>query len=139
MVTGSNPARGAQYDVRLFIEEKINMSTFDYLTPGEAVAAMQEQAPEYRKIAGLKGIVADRMPHLITRTKGGQARKPEQPWLAHGHLDKFKEIDRVEWAKDADPGCAEVFYADGSTDLFHRVDLLCVERPIGRAAASEEQ
>lgn len=106
------------------------MSTFEYLTPGEAVNAAQSDAPDYKRITGLKGLSADRMPHLITRTAAGYARKPEAPWAAHGHLDKFKEITGVERAKDADPGTIEVFYADGTTDLLHKVDLLCVERPI---------
>jgi hypothetical protein len=96
------------------------MSTFDYLTPAEAVAASGNQAPGHLRIDGLKGVDADRIPNLI----------PEEPWRAHGHLDKFKDILRVEWAKDADPGTAEVFYADGSTDLIKQGDLLCVERPI---------
>ncbi|MET7363195.1 hypothetical protein ABZS76_32825 [Streptomyces sp. NPDC005562] len=108
------------------------MSTFDYLTPAEAVAAAQSSAPGYQRITGLRGLIADRMPNLITRPKAGAARKPEggEGQRAHAHLDKFKTIARVEWAKDADPGTAEVFYADGSTDLAHRGDLLCVERPI---------
>lgn len=106
------------------------MSTFDYLTPGEAFIDALDGAPEYRRITGLKGVDADRIPNLITRTRAGNARKPEQPWRAHGHLDKFKEIARVEWAKDADPGTAEVFYADGTADLIKQGDLLCVERPI---------
>ncbi|THA72501.1 hypothetical protein E6R60_26590 [Streptomyces sp. A0642] len=96
------------------------MSTFDYLTPAEAVTATQATAPEYQRITGLKGVDADRIPNVI----------PEEPWRAHGHLDKFKEIARVEWAKDADPGTAEVFYTDGSADLIKRDGLLCIERPI---------
>lgn len=106
------------------------MSTFDYLNPSEALAAARDDAPDYRRIIGLKAVDADRIPHLITRTATGQAHKPEQPWRAHGHLDKFKEITRVAWAHDADPGTAEVFYADGTTDLIKRKDLLCVERPV---------
>lgn len=106
------------------------MSTFDYLTPGEAVQAARGDAPEHLRIIGAKGVSAERMPRLITRTAAGYARKPVAPWAAHGHLDKFKVIERVEWAKDADPGMAEVFYTDGSTDLVSCFDLLCVERPI---------
>ncbi|MCP9209596.1 hypothetical protein [Streptomyces cucumeris] len=106
------------------------MSTFDYLTPAEAVAAACDDAPEYQRITGLRGMDADRVPDLITRTATGVARQPQRPWRAHGHLDKFKKIARVEWAKDADPDTAEVFYADGSADLIKRGDLLCVERPI---------
>lgn len=108
------------------------MSTYDYLTPGDAVAAAQDDYPAHARIVGLKGIDADRIPHLISRTRAGYARKPEQPWLAHGHLDTFKEIARVEWARDADDGAAEVTYTDGSTDLVTRHDLLCVERPVGQ-------
>ncbi|MFJ4902949.1 hypothetical protein [Streptomyces sp. NPDC088727] len=106
------------------------MSTFDYLTPADAVAAAWVGAPDHERITGLKGIDADRMPNMITRTAAGNARQPSASWDAHGHLDKFKEIARVEWAKDADPGTAEVFYADGTTDLIKSSDLLCVERPI---------
>jgi hypothetical protein len=108
------------------------VSIFDYLTPAEAVAASGNTAPGHLRIDGLKGVDADRIPHMITRTAAGTARKPEsgRGQDAHGHLDKFKDIIRVEWAKDADPGTAEVFYADGSTDLLRCGDLLCVERPI---------
>jgi hypothetical protein len=114
------------------------MSTFDNLTPGEAVVAARDDAPEYKRIIGLKGLAADRIPHYTTRTAAGNHRKPEQPWAAHGHLDKFKEIARVERAEDADPGTAEVFYADGSTDLIRRGELLCVERPIITAESPRE-
>ncbi|MFD8654971.1 hypothetical protein [Streptomyces mirabilis] len=96
------------------------MPTFDYLTPADAVAASGNDAPGYKRIDGLKGVDADRIPNVI----------PEEPWRAHAHLDKFKVISRVEWAKDADPGTAEVFYADGTTELIRQGDLLCVERPI---------
>lgn len=107
------------------------MSTFDILGPFEAIAAAGAAAPDYERITGLRGVDADRIPHYITRTRAGNARQPEQPWLAHGHLDKFKVIERVERAEDADPGTARVFYADGTTDLIGRQDLLCVERPVG--------
>jgi hypothetical protein len=107
------------------------MSTFSNMTPSEAVAAARDNAPDYVRITGLRGLSAERIPHYITRTKAGNAREPDQPWIAHGHLDKFKEIARVEWAKDADPGTAEVFYVDDTTDLVRRGDLLCVERPVG--------
>jgi hypothetical protein len=106
------------------------MSTFDYLTPAEAMAYARSEAAEHLRIVGRRGLSADRMPHIITRTNSGYARKPLTPWDAHGHLDKFKVIERVEWAKDAEPGMAEVFYTDGSSDLVGRKDLLCVERPI---------
>ncbi|MFE0490111.1 hypothetical protein [Streptomyces griseoaurantiacus] len=103
------------------------MSTFDYLTPAEAVEYARNTAPQYKRITGLKGVDADRIPNVI----------PEEPWRAHGHLDKFKEIARVEWAQDADPGTAEVFYADGTTDLIKRDELLCVERPIPVASEGD--
>lgn len=106
------------------------MSTFDYLTPSEAVAAAQPGAPAHLNIRGLLAIDADQMPHVITRTASGQARKPEQPWTAHAYLARFKKVARVEWAQDADPGTIEVFYADGTSAYLHRADLLCVERPI---------
>lgn len=96
------------------------MSTFDRLTPVAAVAAARSDAPAHQRITGLKGVDADRIPDVI----------PEQAWRAHGHLDKFREIARVEWAKDAAPGTAEVFYTDGSADLITRGGLLYVERPV---------
>src|SRR5574341_615133 len=110
------------------------MSTFDFLSPWRAITYASDNAPDYQRIIGLKGVDADRIPDLITRTVSGQARKPEQPWHAHGHLDRFKVIVRVEWAHEpgADPGTAEVFYADGCTDLIGRKDFLCVERPVGQ-------
>ncbi len=116
------------------------MSTFDFLTPDEAVTAAQSDAPAYQRITGLRGLDADRMPGLITRTAAGRPRQPAAPWQAHGHLDKFKQIDRVTWAQDADPGTAEVFYTDGTSDLIKTQDLLCVERPItgpGQDTASQ--
>lgn len=118
--------------------EENTMSTFDYLTSAEAVAAAQPTAPAYLNVRGMLAINADRMPNLITRTRSGQARKPEggQGQLAHAYLARFKKIARVEWAQDADPGMAEVFYADGTTDLVGRVDLLCVERPIPTPTAA---
>lgn len=115
------------------------MSTFHYLTPAQALAAARSDAPDYQRITGLKAIDADRIPNLITRTAAGNARQPEQPWIAHGHLDKFKEIARVESARDADPGTVEVFYTDGSMDLIKRGALLCVERPITGPAPTAEQ
>lgn len=104
------------------------MSTFDYLTPGEALHAARDGAPEYEQIIGRKGVDADRIPNLI----------PEEPWRAHGHLDKFKGIARVERATDADPGTIEVFYADDSSELLHEEDLLCVERPVIVAESSHD-
>ena len=116
------------------------MSTFTFLKPADAVAAARDSAPDYQRITGLRGVDADRLPHMITRTAAGNARQPEQPWRAHAYLDMFREIARVEWAQDADPGTAEVFYADGSTDILHRGDLLCVERPVtGPATGADEK
>ena len=112
------------------------MSTFSFLRPAEAMANAQDDAPDYKQITGLKGVDADRIPYMITRTKSGNARPPEQPWNAHGHLDKFKIIERVEWARgtdtDAAYGLIRVFYTAGSTDLIGQQDFLCVERPIGQ-------
>ncbi|MFE6000409.1 hypothetical protein ACFQ6C_26670 [Streptomyces sp. NPDC056454] len=104
------------------------MSTFDFLTPAEAVTAAQDTAPEWQRITGLKGIDADRMPQVT----------PSAPWAAHAHLPKFKTIERVEWATDADPGTAEVFYTDGTADLIKSGELLCVERPIVTADEDDE-
>lgn len=107
------------------------MSTFKYLTPGEAVWAAREGAPDYRRIVGSKGISACRLPFADRdRTRAGSMRPPSQPWQAHAYLDEFREIKSVEWAKDADPGTIEVFFTDGTTDLLHAGDLLCVERPV---------
>lgn len=106
------------------------MSTFDYLTPADALAAARNDAPDHLRIVGLKGVDADRMLGLITRTATGNARQPEQPWRAHAHLDKFREIVSVEWAKDADPGSVWVAYTNGTAELLKRGDLLCVERPV---------
>lgn len=106
------------------------MSTFEFLAPATAVAAARDDAPAYQRITGLKGVDADRLPGTITRTAAGYAREPQDTWNAHAHLDLFKEIARVEFAQDADPGTAEVFYTDGTTDLIKPKDLFCVERPI---------
>jgi hypothetical protein len=91
--------------------------------------AVREDAPEYRQIKGLMAISAERLP-FVARTRAGQLMKPAEPWRAHGWLDKMREIDRVERARDADPGMVEVFFTDGTTDLIGVKDLLCVERPI---------
>lgn len=107
------------------------MSTFEYLTPDEALDAARADAPDHQKIIGLKGVDADRMPTLITRTDSGYARKPAAPWRAHGYLDKFKEIEGLERVSgDVDPGAIEVHFTDGTSAYLHRVDLLCVERPV---------
>lgn len=106
------------------------MSTFDYLTPSEALYKAGDTAPDYLRITGLRAVDADYIPNMITRTRAGYARKPEYPWQAHAHLDKFKVIARIARAKDADPGVIEIFYTDGTSEFLHPKDLLCVERPI---------
>jgi hypothetical protein len=110
------------------------MSTFDYLKQGEAVAAAHESTPESRRIIGLKAVDADRFLTPTqggTRTAAGYLRKPQDPWRAHSYVEKlFKTIDRVEWAKEAEPGTVEVSYADETSELISKYDLLCVERPI---------
>jgi hypothetical protein len=107
------------------------MSTFGYMTPNEALHAARDDVPKCLSIIGAKGVNADRIgPTFLTRTQAGYARKPSDPWRAHSHLGKFKEIARVEVARDADPGMIEVFFADGTTELIGKQDLLCIERPI---------
>lgn len=103
------------------------MSTFDYLTPREAVNAARPDAPAYQQIIGLRGVDADRFIPRHERTKAGYLYKPADPWRAHGHLDRFKEIVGVAGFRD---GTAEVVYADGTTECLGPKDLLCVERPV---------
>lgn len=111
------------------------MATFEYLSPGAAVWGARTQAPDYRSIRGLRAMDAGRLPDAtMTRTHAGYMRQPERPWDAHAYVDEMRVIARVEWARDADPGMCEVFYADGSTDLIGSKDLLCVERPVRGAA-----
>lgn len=105
------------------------MSTFEYLKTGEALMNARDDAPEYKRIKGLKAINADRLP-FMTRTRAGNMRQPVASWDAHNHVDKMREIDRIEMARDADRGVIEVFFTDGTTDLVRPEDLLCVERPI---------
>ncbi|MBD3004583.1 hypothetical protein [Streptomyces sp. 5-10] len=110
------------------------MSTFEYLTPGEAVAATREDVPDYLSIVGLRGADAD----WCTRTATRQARKPSDTWSARTYLDRFKEIKLVEYVTgEADPGTVEVFYADGTSAYLHGVDLLCVERPVEGAEVGD--
>lgn len=107
------------------------MATFEYLPPGEAVWNALDCAPEHRSIRGLRAMDAGRLPNAtMTRTRAGYMRQPERPWVAHAYVDEMRVIERVEWARGAAPGMCEVFYADGSTDLIGRRDLLCVERPV---------
>lgn len=109
------------------------MSTFDYLKPGEALHLASDQARDFEKITGLKAVSANRLEprvYWLTRTRAGYMRKPDEGWHAHNHMDQFKELSRVERAKNAEPGMVEVFYADGTTDLVGEHDLLCVERPV---------
>lgn len=105
------------------------MSTFSYLNPSEILREAREDAPEWRRILGLRAVDADRIPHATYRTNSGYARE-NRTFTEHGHLDKFKAIERAERAKDANWGMVEVFYTDGSTDLIGPKDLLCVERPV---------
>lgn len=102
------------------------MSVFEYMDPRSAVYNDRDHATT----GGIRGLMAADA-DWCTRTATGNAREPEQPWIARGHLDKFKRIARVEIAKDADPGTIEVFWTDGTASILHRGDLLCVERPIG--------
>lgn len=106
------------------------MSTFEYLSPSEALRRTGDNARDFEKITGLRALSADRFPRgWMSRTKAGYMRKPDSPWMAHGILDKFKVIDWIRVAPDADGGMVEVFYKDGSADLVSKYDLLCVERP----------
>lgn len=109
------------------------MAIFDYLTPSEALYMAGDTAPDHLRITGLRAVDADRIPNMVTRTRAGYGRKPEYPWQAHAHLDKFEVIARIERAKDADPGVIEIFWTDGSSAFLHPKDLLCVERPITSA------
>lgn len=103
------------------------MSIFSYLTPGEAMTKISS-GREWEQIIGLKGISAERIMQFPIRTKAGYLRNPGHRGIEHNYLDKFKEIARMEWANDAEPGMVEVFFSDGSTDLISKYDLLCVER-----------
>lgn len=112
------------------------MSTFEYLTPGDAVAAARDGEPEYRKIVGLKAVDADYLRPAPSRTRTGNSRKPGPTGMEHAQLGKFREIASVVWSrndgsgKEADPGTVTVTFADGETTYLHEGDLLCVERPI---------
>jgi hypothetical protein len=118
------------------IGKRENVSTFDYMTPGEAVAAAREDAPDYRKIVGLKVVEADRLDFPPSRTPANNSRKPEPSGREHSQLDLFREVARVVWSsqdgsgEEADPGTITVTFTDGETTYLHRGDLLCVERPI---------
>lgn len=110
------------------------MSTFEYLSPSEALHRAGDNVRDFERITGLRALSADRFPRgWMSRTKAGYMRKPGDPWkahgIAHGILDKFKVIDWVRVAPDAEGGMVEVFYKDGSADLISKYDLLCVERP----------
>jgi hypothetical protein len=110
-------------------KEKPAVATFDYLKPGEAVRRASPHARDWENIVGLKA--ADAGLFLKDRTRAGYLREPSDPWRAHAYVERFfREIQSVQWAKDADPGVAEVFFTDGESTLLHKWDLLCVERPI---------
>lgn len=112
------------------------MATYDYLTPGEAVARAHESVQDFEKITGLRGIEADKLRPPLSRTRAGYMRKPDDPWRAYGNRDKFREIASVVWSRndgsgaETDPGTITLTYADGESTYLHKEDLLCVERPI---------
>jgi hypothetical protein len=102
------------------------MSTFEYLRPLEVLAQLNDPQG-YRRTRGRRVADAD----WCTRTKGGQARRPELTCQEHGYLSKFKVLDRAERVTvDADPGTVELFYTDGTSAYVNGKDLVCVERPI---------
>jgi hypothetical protein len=110
------------------------MSTFDFMTPGEAFAASRVGVAEWQSIIGLKGAEADRVMHT-TRTATGNMRRPEQTWEAHTGMGKHgKVIERVTRTRDehndADHGTVTVHFADGTSTYVLPGDLLCVERPV---------
>lgn len=113
------------------------MSTFSYLTPGEAVALAHESARDFEKIIGLKGVHAGYLRPEPTRTRAGNMRKPDPTGGEHARLGKFQEIASVVWSRndgsgeDVDPGTVTVTFADGESTYLHAGDLLCVERPVG--------
>jgi len=118
------------------------MSTYDYLTPGEAFAASRDGVADWQTIIGRKGADADRVglnnAAQITRTRTGNARKPEETWVARGGMEKHgRVIERVTRTREEldDPeiphSTVTVHYADGTHEYFLPGDLLCVERPIG--------
>jgi hypothetical protein len=118
------------------------MSTYNYLTPGEAFAASRDGVADWQTIIGLKGADADRVglnnAARITRTRTGNARKPEETWVARGGMEKHgKVIVRVARTREETNdfevpySTVTVHYADGTWDYIHAGDLLCVERPIG--------
>ena len=110
------------------------MATFDYLRSGEALRLGSDHARDFERIIGRRAVDAERfLTHVsggYSRTAAGYLRIPSNPWRAHAHLDKFRELVKVERAKDADPGMIEVTYADGETDLIDKYGFLCVEHQI---------
>ncbi len=115
------------------------MSTFDYLTPSEAVVAAREEAPEYVSILGLRGADADYFMGREERTSAGILRKPGDPWRANGYLKHFRVITDVKYVhtpaeeetrERGESPTVEVSFADGGSVYLHRGDLLCVERPV---------
>lgn len=109
------------------------MSTFNYYRSGAALNLAGPHARDFEKIVGLRAMSAERfLTHFQggSRTAAGYLREPSDPWRAHNYLAQFKEIAKVETAKDADRGMIEITFTDGTTDLIDRYGLLCVERPI---------
>lgn len=111
------------------------MATYDYLKPGEALARASEHARDFEKIIGLRGMDAENIRPRIERTRAGYMHPPTDTWRAYGSRDKMREIVSVErTGGDADPGTITVTFKndDGTTEetYLHRVDLLCVERPV---------
>lgn len=110
------------------------MAVFKYFRSGEALNLGSDHARDFERIIGRRAVSAERfLTHLNggSWTAAGYLRVPSDPWRAHAHLDKFRELVKVERAKDADPGMIEVTYADGETDLIDKYGLLCVEYVIG--------
>lgn len=111
------------------------MATYDYLKPGEALTRASEHAREFEKIIGLRGMDAENIRPRIPRTRAGYMHPPTDTWRAYGSRDQMREIVKVErTGGDADPGTITVTFKndDGTEEsvYLHKVDLLCVERPI---------
>lgn len=117
------------------------MSTFNYFTTGEAYAASRPGVADWQTIIGKRGADADKVGNrtsvAITRTKTGNARKPENTWDARtGMAEHGKVIARVERTRDTEPdadhGTITVHFEDGSSVYLLPGDLLCVEFEIGK-------
>ena len=110
------------------------MSTYDYMTPGEAFAASRDGVADWQTIIGRKGADASWLP----RSRAGIQRKPEHTWEARRYMDKnAMTIARVVRTSEdgmegeSEPGSLTVFFEGGTHTYLHTGDLLCVERPIG--------